>query len=134
MRCKAVVMGLTLAVAAVAVGCNQHVFMTEADYTSYRRLGLATPLDTSPESRLQHVAGAGTTPATVLTPDRPIKYLSLCEAIALAMEQGNIGNTSLLFNPGFNIDNLISFSGAGVFGDDNVRALALDPAIQAVDI
>lgn len=123
-----------MAIATVAVGCKQQVFMGEDDYTQYRRLGLATPLDTSPPTGLAHVSGVGTSPQTVLDPDRPIRYISLAEAMCIAMEQGNIGNTSALFSPGFNIDNLVSFSGAGTFGDDNIRVLALDPAIQATDI
>src|SRR5262245_48158297 len=133
MRCTAVLVGLILTVGGL-VGCKQQMFIDQQDYDTYKGLGLTVPLDTSADSAAARFDRGAMAPATVLDPDRPIRYLSLQEAIAIALEQGNIGNTSALFSPGFNIDNGVSFSGNGVFGDDNIRVLSLDPSIQATDI
>jgi outer membrane protein TolC len=75
----------------------------------------------------------GNGPATVLDPDRPPRYITLKECIALALEQGNSGIQSVA-NPGLKNDNLGQFTGRGVVGSDAVRVFAIDPAIAALEL
>ena len=75
----------------------------------------------------------GPAPATVKHLEREPRYLSLAEAIALALEQGNVGTQASL-NPGLATEDLVSFSGQGLFGSNNIRVLALQPAITGANI
>jgi outer membrane protein TolC len=61
------------------------------------------------------------------------RYLSLREALAIALENGTTGIQNALV-PGFAGDSLGGFLGRGVQGPDGIRVLALDPAIIANDI
>src|SRR5262249_27690741 len=55
------------------------------------------------------------------------------EAVAISLEQGTIGQPSLLF-PGIALDNLVQFAGRGTAGSDSVRVLALDPAAVGASV
>lgn len=135
-RWKPRLIGLTLAM-LVSVGCKQQLFIDRHDYEDAHSLSLrlnAPPdLEQNPSPALQPGAHAPPAPPTVDKPDRPIRYLSLPEAIALALESGNVGSQNQNF-PGVPIDSLVSFSGRTVFGSDNIRVFALDPAIAGADI
>ncbi len=136
MRWKKVVAALAVSCAS-ALGCKQHCFVTECDINNYRQAlgGLNAP------AHLEHDPGAGLDPITqlvgrpktVLDTDREIRWITLREAIALALEQGNIGSQSPNF-PGVGNDNLVTFQGRFVSGSDAIRVLALDPAIVGADI
>src|SRR5215467_1393029 len=68
-------------------------------------------------------------PPTLNNLDRKIRFISLAECVAIALEQGTVGQPSLLF-PGTSQDNLVSFAGpgAGTTSSDAIRVLALDHA------
>src|SRR5436305_1926014 len=91
MRRTALAAALSL-IAAAIVGCVQSCALHDTADPSYRSTGLFTPLvDPVPSS--PPVSGAAFTPppSTVLNPDQEIRYLTLAEAIAIALEQGNVG-------------------------------------------
>src|SRR5205807_9878548 len=92
MRWKIVVAGLVLAFAG-ATGCKQQCFITECDLHAYQLRGLpAATSENDPSLSIVPAVGAVGPPMTVLNPDREIRYLSLNEAIAQAMERGRIGS------------------------------------------
>src|SRR5262245_24806436 len=137
MRWKNLVAGLTLGVAGM-VGCKQQCFLQECDYHHYRDLGLPANLDNDPTA-VSHgpLTAPIPTPTTILDPERPIRFLSLKEAIAMALEHGTVGIANPL-NPGQASDQLAQAGPQGrtsvLLGDDHIRVLALDPAIAGADI
>jgi outer membrane protein TolC len=131
MRWKIVVAGLVLAFAGTT-GCKQQCFLMECDYQHYHQLAIPH-LDTNPTASILPATSEVPTPTTILSPEREIRYLSLKEAIAMALEQGTVGSESVL-NPGFGIDNLATFTGRGVTRSDAIRVFALDPAISGAEI
>ena len=96
---KLAVVGLTLAVSGL-VGCKQQLFIHEADYEHYRtlanHLGAPGDLADDPSATLIPNKWNPPLPPTVDSPDRPIRYLSLQEAVAIGLEQGNIGSQNTL--------------------------------------
>jgi outer membrane protein TolC len=133
MRWKIVVTGLVLAFAG-ALGCKQQCYLTECDYHDYhlRGMGSAT-MENDPTASLVPATCEVGKPTTVLNPERETRLLSLNEAIAMAMERGRIGS-QIPVNFGITNDSLASFQGRTVAGSDNIRVLALDPAILGADI
>jgi outer membrane protein TolC len=127
--------GLTmlLAFSALAAGCKQHCFMTECDYDHYHSLALPR-LDCDPAAAITPTLRDGPAPADVFNPDRPIRYISLSESVAIALEQGTVGIENGGGPTGTIIDRLASFNGRSVVGSDSIRVLALDPAITGTDI
>jgi outer membrane protein TolC len=124
--------GLTLLL-TILVGCKGRVFLTEDQLNIYKG-----PVP----SNLQENPNVGTTPTVPITNapptlynlDRQIRYLSLAEAVSISLEQGTVGQPSLLF-PGIGLDNLISApQGSPPQGSDSIRVLAMDPATTAVNI
>jgi hypothetical protein len=121
--------------AAGLVGCRQQCFMTEADFNnSLNNTAVLPPnLESDPHQSIVPAGGITPKPMDVNDLNRPVRYLSLSEAIATALEQGNIGSQSPLF-PGVVNDTLVAFNGRVVAGSDSIRVLALDPAITGTDI
>jgi outer membrane protein TolC len=114
---------------AVTAGCKQRVFLSEADYNGVQT-ACSPCLDSHPELACKPLHDAPNAPPTLYNLDRKIRFLSLAEAISTALEQGTVGQPSLLF-PGTALDNLVQFSGGGPIGtagSDSIRVLALDPA------
>jgi outer membrane protein TolC len=70
-------------------------------------------------------------PATVLDLKRESRPISLKEAIAIAIEQGNVGG---LGGTGQDNTQLPQFTGRGTSGSDTIKAFVLDPAIVQADI
>jgi outer membrane protein TolC len=133
MRWKNIVAGLALAVTGV-VGCKQQCFLSECDFQHYHdHLGLPAGLEAKPNIAIKPLVTDVPPPTNVLDPDRPIRYLSLAEAIAIALEHGNTGIQSVT-QPGINNDNLSQFTGNGLTATDSIRVLAIDPAIRALGI
>jgi outer membrane protein TolC len=124
---------MLLALSALAAGCKQHCFMTECDYDHYHSLALPH-LDCDPAAAITPTLRDGPAPADVFNPDRPIRYISLGESIAIALEQGTVGIENGAGPTGTIIDRLASFNGRSVVGSDSIRVLALDPAIIGTDI
>jgi outer membrane protein TolC len=128
MRWKHAVVGLALTV-AVAAGCKQQCFLTECDYEHYRQIGLTKRVECDPKAAIEPATAMPLPPSTVLDPDRKIRYLSLAEAIAIALEQGRVGDQDPLETT------LTSLINIGIpASSDTVRVLALDPAISYPDI
>jgi outer membrane protein TolC len=70
---------------------------------------------------------------TVDDTKREVRYMSLREAIAIALENGTVGAQSPA-TPGLATDTLGGFAGTTVQSADAIRVLALDPAIVANNI
>jgi outer membrane protein TolC len=143
MRWITVVAGLALAAGlALTAGCKQQCFLTECDYNHYHELGIPLGLECDPSAGSQPglVSQIGR-PATVLDPEREIRYISLAEAISIALEHGTVNGFQgpAVFTsdggrgPTVN-DVLVSFTGAGLTGTDAIRVLALDPAVIGANI
>jgi outer membrane protein TolC len=129
-------LGLGLAISGL-VGCKQQLFKREVDDQHYRnqalKLGSLTPnLEGDPSVTVHPGPWQMPTPPTVDNPDRPVRHLTLQEAIAIALEQGNTGFLTLGGGLGQANDNIQSGRG-GTFSD-SVRVLAFDPAIAGADI
>jgi outer membrane protein TolC len=134
MRGTVIVLGLST-LAAVLAGCTQQCFVTEADLNEYTHLMPAN---------LEHKADAGATPLTPpqmkpVTVDNPgereQRYLSLQEAIAIALEHGTTGIQSVRL-PGTLQDDLLTPNQTQQlqFSSDSNRVLSLNPAIAGANI
>jgi outer membrane protein TolC len=132
MRWKHLVVGLALSVSGL-VGCKEEVFIHEADYNHYAHMGLPPKLDTDASASVTPATLTMPEPTSTRNPERPLRYLSLAEAMSLALENGTTGLQTVL-NPGFANDNLNTFSNPGVVGSDSIRVLSLDPAIVGANI
>jgi outer membrane protein TolC len=138
MRWKKFVGGLALSLTAVT-GCKQPVFMTEADYQVTQTIDLPKDIGTNPlyGSVQPDVTGRLVAkPADVFDPERPPRYLSLSEAIALALENGTVGQG---FGTGLTNDIIatptaLNRASVGRNGSDSIRVLALEPAASASNI
>src|SRR5437016_6300568 len=136
MRWKNAVAGLALTVAGI-VGCKQTCFLTECDYNHYQDVVSEMPrLVCDPSASIAPTRVAMPAPSTVDDPDRKLRFLTLQEAIALALEHGTVGVTGVFRELSFGQgnENPLSFTGRAVVGSDSIRALALDPAILASDV
>src|SRR5207249_4126238 len=82
--------GLTAVAVLVAglAGCRQQCFMTEADYQSTRNGIYLPPPNLEVDLHASIVPSPGNTPPpmTVRDLNRPVRYLSLPEAVAIALE------------------------------------------------
>src|SRR5262245_37853060 len=91
MRWKAVVMGLALALSAAA-GCGQKCFVDQDSwYSAQAGVQLACSPETNPEAGVRPITPSVPTPTTVDEPRREQRYLSLAEAISVALEKGSVG-------------------------------------------
>jgi outer membrane protein TolC len=118
-------------------GCKQQIFLEPADYEGAKQNLVLAKLESEPyETITPSPVQQGTTPATILDPTRPPRYISLKEAIAIALEQGNTGFpvTSGFATPGNMNEALPNFTGNGATGTDKINAFALDPAIAGAEI
>lgn len=123
-------------VLAALSGCTRTCYMTEADLQSSSSAmanSLPRDLESNPHDAICPGAPNPGKPTTVIDTDRPQRFISLSECIAIALEQGNIGSTSALF-PGIINDQLVVFNGQTVIGSDSIRVLSLDPAIIGAGI
>jgi outer membrane protein TolC len=117
---------------AVAAGCKQRCFITEEDFERVQTTYLEN-LEYDPKLSHKPVSDLVNAPPTLENLDRKVRFLSLAEAIAISLEQGTVGQPSLLF-PGTALDNLVQFTGQGITGSDAIRVLALDPARAGAEI
>ena len=101
MRWITVFGGLALTLLTTA-GCTQYLYITECDTDHYRNL-MPAALECTPVSIQPPGPVYEQDPATIFSPSRPIRYLSLAECLAIALENGNVGEG----NP----NNLLSLGG-----------------------
>jgi outer membrane protein TolC len=124
--------GLTLLL-TILVGCKGRVFLTEDQLNIYKG-PVPANLQENPNVGATPTVPLTNAPPTLYNLDRQIRYLSLAEAVSIALEQGTVGQPSLLF-PGIGLDNLIAApQGSPPSGSDSIRVLAMDPATTAVNI
>lgn len=133
MRGKMLLGGLAL-VCAAAVGCQKQCFLTEPDHDAYiKELGLPARLENDPAVAVIPSGLNVPAPADVNDAERPPRYITMAECIAIALEQGKTGIT----NPrlGGTIDDTLSaFQGGVTSLSDGIRVLALEPAALASNI
>jgi outer membrane protein TolC len=131
MRWKAVGCGLALTLAVLA-GCKEQGYLTECDVHHYQDIGLPARVETDPSVGVVASTSNMAAPPTTRVPERPMKPLTLNEAIAMALEQGTVG--SPLLN-GTTNDSLATFANRTVaVAESPIRVLALEPAIVGTDI
>ncbi len=124
--------GLTLLL-TILIGCKGRVFLTEDQANIYRG-PVPSNLQENPNVGAAPTIPLTNAPPTLYNLDRKIRYLSLAEAVSVALEQGTVGQPSLLF-PGIGLDNLIAApQGTPPSGSDSIRVLAMDPATTASNI
>jgi outer membrane protein TolC len=143
MRWKSLCGGLALMLAIVASGCKQQCFVTESDLHTMHD-GLPADLERKPPLSCQPTVGIGPEPMTLDHLDRKIRYVSLAECIAIALEQGTIAPVAgQVFGLLVGVPNVFplaetlpAFTGRGITtnGNDSVRILALDPARAGAEI
>ena len=127
-RWCAVVLGMACVGMALLAGCQKSIFVQEPDlFDAAKRFGLPPQPENDPTLGTTPFLDPVSQPATVIDPDRPPRYLTLREAIAIALESGTIGSQGIRA-PGIPNDDLVTFTGNGVAGFDAIRAFALLPA------
>ncbi len=121
----------------IAAGCKQRYFVTEQDFNGVRTATYTALDPLNPELSAKPLTGIIQPPPTLENLERKVRFISLAECIALSLEQGRVGQPSLLF-PGTALDNLVQFVGPGginaIAGSDAIRVLALDPAFRGATI
>lgn len=149
MRWSAWLGSLALVVLAVA-GCKQQCFLGQEDYKLYLDQDrTVSELTADPALGEKAMLSPVRPPMTIFDTDREIRYLSLAECVAIALEQGTIGTPSVdSFNvglqgsaggPGTSRDQTAAFGGAAntssrVGGSDAIRVLRLDPALAGLTV
>jgi outer membrane protein TolC len=120
-------------VAAGSLACQRPCYLSENDFNHAATIAIPANLECDP--KLSVVPQTGTVPAPTNVEDvqRPIRYLSLREAIAIALEHGTVGLESPT-TPGTAVDTLGGFLGTTVQSSDGIRVLAIDPAVVANNI
>ena len=114
-------------------GCKQPVFLEPADWQASLRPGIPLGLETQPhEPILPGSDAVRAAPATVRDFSRQQRPLSLKEAFAIAVEQGNVGSQGL--NGQDNFGQLQSFTGRNLSNTDTIKAFLYDPAIAQADV
>ena len=131
-RWKARFVGGLIALTGLGVtGCKHQLFLEPADWKEATRPNIPLTLESQPhEAILPPQVVPGSKPATVNDSKRETRALSLKEAMAIAIEQGNIGS-------GLNgTDNqaLPTFGGRSSTGTDTIKAFVLDPAIAQAEV
>jgi outer membrane protein TolC len=107
--------------------------LTETDYLDAHGRGIPANLECDPKASTIPARGTVGTPTTVDETQREIRYLSLREAIAVALENGTVGVQTAV-TPGTASDTLGGFAGTTVQSSDAIRVLAIDPAVVANNI
>jgi outer membrane protein TolC len=134
MRWKNVLGGGLALILAASAGCKQTCYLSECEYQNCLNkadLGRSST-ECDPHAGVTPSPAAITAaPSTVDEPERPIRYLPLAEAIAIALQQGNIGDPSLTGNA--NDQGLLPSAQSAAI-TSNIRVFALDPAVAGLDI
>src|SRR5262245_30879701 len=79
------------AILAAAVGCQKQCFLSESDFQNALPGGIPANLTSDPSYAIVPPAGNIPSPTTVDDTKREPRYLSLREAIAIALENGTVG-------------------------------------------
>lgn len=133
-----------LAVSLVA-GCNRQCFLSKGDYENPTSTLLPASMEMDYTVGSKAMTPLTPAPPTVNLPDRTPRYLSLQEAIAIALENGTASTRTLqgANGPGSGLFDINMFSTPPLTGiqsgnlasfTDNIRVLSLNPAISGSDI
>jgi outer membrane protein TolC len=134
MRWKVIGIGLAVVLTATA-GCKQQCFLSETDFSNVTTVAMPANLAKDSSIGAKPIIPFISRPATVLDPDRNIRYISLAEAVSIALEQGTVGANGFAVAPGEPYgDQQLAFAGQGVSLTDSIRVLALDPARVGANI
>ncbi len=118
-------LGLALA-GGLTTGCTRPMFVAEKDL---QRIGDQLPANLERDTReaITPVLEASPNPPSVDDPDRPPRFLTLQEAIAIGLENGTTSNRQAGSG---NIDDTMTAVGSLLTGQsDYIRVLALAPAL-----
>jgi len=130
MRRLAGIIGFAL-VLALGSGCERQVFLQEKDLTS-ASMSLSVHLEHDPTAGASAISMPMDVPPTVDYPDRPPRYLSLQEAIAIALEDGTASSNSIGpsgLATGTIDDTLVTLNrGLAANQTDKLRVLSYNPA------
>ncbi len=136
-RWKARIAGGLIALTGLGLaGCKHQLFLEPADWKEATRPNIPLTLESQPhEPIVPPNVSPSIRPATVIDSKRQLRPLSLKEAFAIAIEQGNTGGGggSNTFN-GQDSLALPGFSGRGTTGTDTIKAFVLDPAITQAEV
>jgi outer membrane protein TolC len=134
-RLRPALLGAALTLAGLA-GCKQQFFERERDIdhftTEATKLGAPPDLGHDRSPTVMPGNWDFAEPKTPDHADRPIRYMTLMEAISIALEQGTTGFLTL--NGGLGTANETIQSGQGGTFSDSIRVLALGPATAGADI
>src|SRR5207253_9770122 len=121
MRFKAWINRLAAALVLVS-GCKERLFINEGDYRDYQN-AMPANLEQNFAATASPTVGPVGAPPTVLNPERKLRYISLAECIAIALEQGTVGNqTGPLANITGNFIAVDTTAGGGGSAfSDNIR-------------
>ena len=113
----------------LAPGC-QKVFLTEDIYKEAHSHLLPAKLEEDHCPIKQPITAMTPAPPTVNSPNRPARYLTLQEAIAIALENGNVSSRAGS-GRGLGDDSSVTFSNPASSNSqtERIRVLALNPAI-----
>jgi outer membrane protein TolC len=134
MRWKNVLGGGLALILAASAGCKQTCYMTECEMQNcLSKADLpGRNLECDPHAGVTPSPAAFTAPPTTVDePERPIRYIPLAEAIAIALQQGNVGTLALDGNAN---DAGTLPTAAGVAVAQAIRVFALDPAVAGAEI
>jgi len=132
MAWRALLTGLAMVIAA-GLGCQREVFLSESDFRDAHGRGIPTNLACDTDLSTLPPRGSVAAPTTVDETQREPRYISLREAIAIALENGTVGAQNPT-TPGVVVDTLGGFAGTAVVSADAIRVLAIDPATVANNI
>lgn len=115
------------------VGCAKQCFLSKEDFDRMPHL-IPAGLETDPQAGVLPITGSVPTPPDVDAPDRPPRFISLQECIALALEHGIAPRGGA--GSGQVDDTLVSFQNSGGLNNQSsaIRVLALNPAIAQTAI
>lgn len=132
MRCNRLWGALALVLAMNVAGCKQRLFMTEADF-NVTTTTVLEHMQEKPDLGAVPITEYVPAPATLNNLDRKVRFISLAECVAIALEQGRVGQANIIF-PGQANDNLVQFTGRGVTGSDAIRVFAIEPARVGAEV
>jgi len=133
LRWKSRIAGGLIALTGLGLaGCKHQLFLEPADWKEAKRPNIPPTLETHPHDPIvPPPVGGSIRPGTATDSKRQLRPLSLKEAFAIAIEQGNTGSQGL---NGTDTLQLTTFNGRGTTGTDTIRAFVLDPAITQAEV